>query len=81
MLLLFIFIIPKVEASTSSVSSYVLIDETTVRVPLSKDKDSKRLITYITKIITATLTIEPGSMKDTVAVGDEIKKTYGLGDT
>ena len=78
-LLLFIFIIPRVEASTSSASSYILMDETTGRVLLSKDKDSKRLIASITKIMTATLAIESGKMEETVVVGDEIKKAYGSG--
>ena len=76
-LLLFIVIISKVDASTSSAHSYVLMDSVTGRVLLSKDKDSKRLIASITKIMTATLAIESGKIDDVVVVDDSIKKAYG----
>lgn len=46
------FLIPKVKASTSSASSYILMDEESGRVLLSKDMHSKRLIASITKIMT-----------------------------
>ena len=52
---IFIFmliLIPKVNASTDSASSYILMDETTGRVLLSKDMNSKRLIASITNIMT-----------------------------
>lgn len=78
-LFLFIICIGRVEASTKSASSYVLMDEKTGRVLLSKDKDSKRLIASITKIMTATIAIESGKMDDIVVIGDEIKKSYGSG--
>ena len=38
---LFMLLIPRVKASTSSASSYILMDETTGRVLLSKDMHSK----------------------------------------
>ena len=50
--LLSILLIPRVKASTSSASSYILMDETTGRVLLSKDMHSKRLIASITNIMT-----------------------------
>lgn len=50
--LLFLIGIGCVEASTSSASSYVLMDETTGRVMTSKDMNSSRLIASITKIMT-----------------------------
>lgn len=54
-IIIFIFmliLIPKVSASTDSASSYILMDETTGRVLLSKDMNSKRLIASITNIMT-----------------------------
>lgn len=43
---------PEVKSSTTSASSYILMDQNTGRVLLSKDKDSQRLIASITKIMT-----------------------------
>lgn len=76
---LLILFIPKISASTSSASSYVLMDETTGRVLLSKDMNSKRLIASITKIMTATLAIESGKLDDIVTVDDTVLKAYGSG--
>ena len=59
-LFLLIIFISKVEASTNSAYSYILMDANTGRVLLSKDKDSKRLIASITKIMTSVLAIESG---------------------
>lgn len=77
--LLFIMLVPKVNASTESASSYILMDANTGRVLLSKDKDSKRLIASITKIMTATLAIESGKVDDMVVVDESILKAYGSG--
>lgn len=78
--LLLILIIPiRVVASTSSASSYVLMDQTTNRVLQSKDMHSKRLIASITKIMTCLLAIESGKTEDVVVVDDSIKKAYGSG--
>ena len=74
-----ILFIPKVNASTSSASSYILMDSTTGRVLMSKDMHSKRLIASITKIMTATLAIESGKLNDVVEVSPIIKKAYGSG--
>ncbi len=78
-LLLFILFIGKVEASTNSAHSYILMDANTGRVLLSKDKDSKRLIASITKIMTAVLAIESGKLDDIVVVDSSIKSAYGSG--
>ena len=78
-LFLFIVFISRVEASTSSAHSYILMDEVTGRVLLSKDKDSKRLIASITKIMTCVLAIESGKLDDVVVVDSSIKKAYGSG--
>ena len=48
---MFLFI-PRVWASTSSASSYILMDQTTGRVLSGKDIHSKRLIASITNIMT-----------------------------
>lgn len=76
---LLILLIPKVTASTSSASSYILMDETTGRVLKSKDMNSKRLIASITKIMTATLAIESGKLDDIVTVDESILTSYGSG--
>lgn len=76
---LFIIFIPKVEASTSSASSYILMDQTTGRVLKSKDMNSKRLIASITKIMTATIAIESGKLEDIVTVDESILSSYGSG--
>ncbi len=81
-ILIFIFMLilnPKVNASTDSASSYILMDETTGRVLLSKDMNSKRLIASITKIMTSTLAIESGKLDEVVEVDDTISKAYGSG--
>ena len=74
-----ILLIPKVNASTSSASSYILMDSTTGRVLMSKDMHTKRLIASITKIMTATLAIESGKLNDVVEVSPIIKEAYGSG--
>ena len=78
LLLLLLFTV-RVEASTSSAHSYILMDASSGRVLLSKDKDSKRLIASITKIMTAVLAIESNKLDDVVVVDSSIKKAYGSG--
>lgn len=78
-IILILLLIPKVNASTSSASSYILMDETTGRVLLSKDMNSKRLIASITKIMTSIIAIESGKVEDTVTIDDSILKAYGSG--
>ena len=39
-----LILMPEVKSSTTSASSYILMDQNTGRVLLSKDKDSQRLI-------------------------------------
>ena len=68
-----------VKASTSSASSYILMDDTTSRVLVGKEIHSKRLIASITKIMTATLAIESGKLDEMVVVTDDILKAYGSG--
>lgn len=78
-LLLFILFMTKVEASINTAYSYILMDANTGRVLLSKDKDSKRLIASITKIMTCTLAIESGKLDEVVVVDSSINKAYGSG--
>ena len=75
---MFLFI-PRVWASTSSASSYVLMDMTTGRVLDGKDIHSKRLIASITKIMTSIIAIESGKLDDVVEVDSSIKEAYGSG--
>ena len=72
-------LIPTYKASTSSAASYILMDATTGRVLLTKDKDSQRLIASITKIMTAVLAIESSKLNDVIIVDESILKAYGSG--
>ena len=69
--------IPKVQASVSSASEYVLMDMDSGRVLASKNKDSPRLIASITKIMTAVIAIENKDLNEVVTIGDEVLKMYG----
>lgn len=77
--LLFFLGINIVSASTSSASSYILMDETTGRVLSSKDMNSRRLIASITKIMTSVIAIESGKVNDIILVDESILKAYGSG--
>ena len=77
--LLFFSFVSNASASTSSASSFVLMDSTTGRVLMEKDMNSKRLIASITKIMTSILAIESGLVNDTVLVDESILKAYGSG--
>lgn len=77
--LLFVMLVPKVNASTKSASSYILMDSNTGRVLQGKDIHSQRLIASITKIMTATLAIESGKVDDMVVVDSSVLKAYGSG--
>lgn len=77
--ILIMLFIPNVYASTSSASSYILMDMTTGRVLKGKDIHSKRLIASITKIMTAVLAIESDKLDEIVVVDETIKEAYGSG--
>ena len=74
-----LILMPEVKSSTTSASSYILMDQNTGRVLLSKDKDSQRLIASITKIMTCILTLESGKSEDVVIVDDNATSAYGSG--
>ena len=77
--LLFIMFIPKINASLNSASSYVLMDEETGRVLLSKNMNNKSLIASITKIMTAVLAIESNKLDEIITVDESVLKAYGSG--
>ena len=78
-LLCIYFLIPKVQASTSSAYEYVLMDMDSGRVLASKNKDSPRLIASITKIMTAIIAIENKDVNVIITVDESISKSYGSG--
>lgn len=78
-LIIIIISFPKVQASTTSASSYILMDQNTGRVLLSKDKDSQRLIASITKIMTCILALESGKQEEVVTVDENATSAYGSG--
>ena len=74
LLLLFpISVNAKMDTSTSS----IVMDMDSKRILYSKNKDEKRLIASITKIMTATIALENGKLDDTYEAGDEILEMYG----
>ena len=81
LLLVFIFFlcIGRVNASTSTAASYILMDQTTGRVLDGKNYNEKMLIASITKIMTAILTIENGNLNDVVTVPYDAISTIPAG--
>ena len=76
LLLIIFFSCGKVLALDTSRSS-VVMDMDSGRVLYEKNKDEKRLIASITKIMTAVIAIERGNLDDKVVVGDEVLEMYG----
>lgn len=74
-LLLFLFPL-SVFASDTAFSS-VVIDMDSGRILYQNNKDEKRLIASITKIMTAVIAIENKNLNDIVTVGDEVLSMYG----
>ena len=70
------FNITVVQALDTSYSS-VVIDMDSGRILYEKNKDDKRLIASITKIMTAVIAIENKNLDDIVVVGEEILPMYG----
>lgn len=75
----FFIFIPNVFASTNTASSYVLMDEITGRVLLSKNKDEPMLIASITKIMTAIIVLENTNINNIIKIDESIFKAYGSG--
>ena len=75
-LLLIMFLIPfKVDAM--SASSMVAVDLDNDYIYFDVNKDDKRLIASITKIMTAIVTIENIDIDKEITVGEEVLKAYG----
>lgn len=75
----FLILIPNIKASTNTAHSYTLMDQTTGRVLVSKDKDNPMLIASITKIMTAIIVIENTDLNNIITVDESILKAYGSG--
>lgn len=58
-------------------ASYVAIDKDTNNVLLEKNKDEKKLIASITKIMTAYIVINNTNLNQEVTVGDEVLESHG----
>lgn len=61
------------DTSTSS----VVLDMDSKRILYQKNKDEKRLIASITKIMTAVVAIENKNLNDVVTIGEEVLPMYG----
>lgn len=66
-----------VYAISDSGKSSVVMDISSGRILYSKNKDDKRLIASITKIMTAIVVLENSKLDDIVTVGDDVLKMYG----
>jgi len=71
--------ISKVEASTETAHSYVLMDMETGRVIDSKNMNDKSLIASITKILTCIIAIESNKLEEVITVDESVLKAYGSG--
>lgn len=77
--IIFLIFIPNTYASTSTASSYILMDASSGRVLLGKNINNQRLIASITKIMTCIITLENTNIENIVTVDDSILKAYGSG--
>ncbi len=66
-----------VNAKMDTATSSIVMDMDSKRILYSKNKDEKRLIASITKIMTATIALENGKVSDIYEAGDEILDMYG----
>ena len=77
-LLLFILLFPiNVFADMDTATSSIVMDMDSKRILYSNNKDEKRLIASITKIMTATIALEKGKLSDVYTAGEEILEMYG----
>ncbi len=76
--LLVIFLIPiNVCAKIDTSKSSIVMDIDSGRILYSNNKDEKRLIASITKIMTATIALEKANIKDIYTAKEEILEMYG----
>jgi len=78
-LISFFILISNSYASTSTASSYILMDASTGRVLLGKDINNRMLIASITKIMTCIIALENTDIENIVTVDDSILQAYGSG--
>lgn len=64
-------------ATMDTATSSIVMDMDSKRILYSKNKDEKRLIASITKIMTATIALEKGKLTDKYTAGEEILEMYG----
>lgn len=77
-LLLFILLFPiNVFADMDTATSSIVMDMDSKRILYSNNKDEKRLIASITKIMTAAIALEKGKLSDVYTAGEEILEMYG----
>ena len=75
---LLVFILPfPIKAIDISATSAILMDIDSGRILYSKNKDEKRLIASITKIMTSVIALEKGKLNDEYQAGEEILEMYG----
>ena len=67
----------KVNAEMDSATSSIVMDMDSGRILYSNNKDEKRLIASITKIMTAAIALEKGKLTDKYTAGEEILEMYG----
>lgn len=71
-------LIPRnVYAVSDTATSTVVLDMDSKRILYEKNKDERRLIASITKIMTAVIAIENKNLDDVVTVGEEVLPMYG----
>ena len=76
-IILFLFLPHSIYASTTTASSYTLIDYETGRVISAKNQNKTSLVASISKIRTALIAIQSGKLDQEVTVDDTILKAYG----
>ena len=77
-LLLFILLFPiNVFADMDTATSSIVMDMDSKRILYSNNKDEKRLIASITKIMTAAIALEKVKLSDVYTAGEEILEMYG----
>lgn len=64
-------------AFSDTAKSSIVMDIDSGRILYQKNANEKRLIASITKIMTATLALESGKLKEQVTAGEEVLKMYG----
>lgn len=76
--LLLLLLIPiSVNAKMDTATSSIVMDMDSKRILYRNNIDERRLIASITKIMTATVALEKGNLKDKFTAGEEILEMYG----